>query len=69
MSEQINVSGTITMGPQERRDMFAAAALSGLLAGNRSVGDNSVEALAQLAFQIADVMINIDSAPDQNPKS
>jgi hypothetical protein len=68
MSEQINVSGTITMGPQERRDMFAAAALSGLLAGNRSVGDNSVEALAQLAFQIADVMINIDSAPDQNPK-
>ena len=69
MSEQINVSGTITMGPQERRDMFAAAAMSGLLAGNRSVGDNSVEALAQLAFQIADVMLNIGSAPDSLPKS
>ena len=69
MSEQINVSGTITMGPQERRDMFAAAAMSGLLAGNRSVGDNSVEALAQLAFQIADVMLNIGSAPDSPPKS
>ena len=69
MSEQINVSGTITMGPQERRDMFAAAALSGLLAGNRSVGDNSVEALAQLAFQIADVMLNIDASSDSLRKS
>lgn len=69
MSEQINVSGTITMGPQERRDVFAAAAMSGLLAGNRSVGDNSVEALAQLAFQIADVMLNIGSAQNQNSKS
>lgn len=69
MSEQINVSGSITMGAQERRDMFAAAAMSGLLAGNRSVGDNSVEALAQLAFQIADVMLNIGSAQDSIPKS
>ncbi len=57
MSEQINVKGTITMGEPERRDLFAAAALSGLLAGNRKVGDDSVEALAQLAFQIADLMI------------
>ena len=69
MSEQINVSGTITMGAQERRDIFAAAAMSGLLAGNRNVGDNSVEALAQLAFQIAGVMLNVGVAPDQSPKS
>jgi hypothetical protein len=69
MSEQINVSGTIPMGAAERRDMFAAAAMSGLLAGNRSVGDNSVEALAQLAFQIADVMVNIAIAPDSLPPS
>jgi hypothetical protein len=58
MSEQINVKGTITMGEPERRDLFAAAALSGLLAGNRKVGDDSVEALAKLAFQIADVMLS-----------
>jgi hypothetical protein len=57
MSEQINVQGTITMGEPERRDLYAAAALSGLLAGNRSVGDNSVEAIAQLAFQIAEIML------------
>jgi hypothetical protein len=55
MGEQI--IGKITMGKEERRDMFAAAALSGLLAGNRSVGDNSIEALAQLAFQIAEIMV------------
>ena len=70
MSERINVSGTITMGPQERRDMFAAAAMSGLLAGNRNVGDNSVEALATLAFQIAQVMIDMDaSRAPELPKS
>ncbi len=45
------------MGEPERRDLFAAAALSGLLSGNRAVGDNSAEALAQLAFQIAEVML------------
>ena len=55
MGEQI--IGKITMGAEERRDMFAAAALSGLLAGNRSVGDNSLEAIAELAFQIAEVMV------------
>jgi hypothetical protein len=55
MGEQI--IGKITMGADERRDMFAAAALSGLLAGNRSVGDNSIEAIAQLAFQIAEIMV------------
>jgi hypothetical protein len=55
MGEQI--IGKITMGKEERRDMFAAAALSGLLAGNRSVGDNSIEAIAQLAFQIAEIMV------------
>ena len=64
MSEQINVKGTITMGEPERRDLFAAAALSGLLAGNRKVGDDSVEAIAQLAFQIADLMISV-SAEDR----
>jgi hypothetical protein len=57
MSEQINVQGTITMGEPERRDLYAAAAMSGLLASNRSVGDDSVEAIADLAFQIADVML------------
>jgi hypothetical protein len=60
MSEQI--IGKITMGKDERRDMFAAAALSGLLAGNRSVGDNSIEAIAQLAFQIAEIMTNVGDA-------
>ncbi len=60
MSDQI--VGKITMGAEERRDMFAAAALSGLLAGNRSVGDNSIEAIAKLAFQIADIMVATDSA-------
>jgi len=58
MSEQINVKGTITMGEPERRDLFAAAALSGLLAGSRNVGDNSAEALAKLAFEIAEVMLS-----------
>lgn len=67
MSDSVNVTGTITMGPQERHDLFAAAALSGLLAGNRSVGDDSIEALARLAFQIADVMMNEDSS--SAPKS
>jgi hypothetical protein len=56
MGEQI--IGKITMGADERRDMFAAAALSGLLAGNRSVGDNSLESIAELAFQIAEVMVH-----------
>ncbi|RYD49888.1 MAG: hypothetical protein EOP83_24645 [Verrucomicrobiaceae bacterium] len=66
MSDQI--VGKITMGAEERRDMFAAAALSGLLAGNRSVGDNSIEAIAQLAFQIADIMVTTD-ASDLSRKS
>jgi hypothetical protein len=66
MSEQINVKGTITMGEPERRDLYAAAALSGLLAGNRSVGDNSVEAIAQLAFQIADLMLAASAAQHAN---
>lgn len=57
MSDQI--VGKITMGAEERRDMFAAAALSGLLAGNRSVGDNSIEAIAELSFQIADIMLTV----------
>ncbi|MHA3774608.1 hypothetical protein ACXR0O_24045 [Verrucomicrobiota bacterium sgz303538] len=60
MSDQI--VGKITMGAEERRDMFAAAALSGLLAGNRSVGDNSIEAIAQLAFQIADIMLTVGNS-------
>ena len=60
MSAPPTITGTITMGAQERRDLFAAAALSGLLAGNRSVADNSAEALAHLAFEIADVMIAVD---------
>ena len=60
MGEQI--IGKITMGADERRDMFAAAALSGLLAGNRSVGDNSIEAIAELAFQIAEVMVTTGEA-------
>ncbi len=62
MSDHINVHGSITMGEPERRDLYAAAALSGLLAGNRSVGDNSVESIAQLAFQIADVMLSASAA-------
>ena len=57
MSDQI--VGKITMGAEERRDMFAAAALSGLLAGNRSVGYNSIEEIAQLSFQIADIMLSV----------
>ena len=69
MSEQINVTGTITMGEPERRDLYAAAALSGLLAGNRSVGDNSVEAIAQLAFQIADLMLAASAAQKANRDS
>jgi len=68
MSDQI--VGKITMGKEERRDMFAAAAMSGLLAGNRSVGDNSIEAIAQLAFQIADIMLATgDSAASHKPQS
>lgn len=68
MSDQI--VGKITMGAEERRDMFAAAALSGLLAGNRSVGDNSIEAIAQLAFQIADIMVATDaSVASRKPQS
>ncbi|HEY3788006.1 MAG TPA: hypothetical protein VGL71_04085 [Urbifossiella sp.] len=69
MSEQINVKGTITMGEPERRDLFAAAALSGLLAGNRNVGDNSVEALAKLSFQIADVMLSASAEGAANRES
>jgi hypothetical protein len=69
MSEQINVKGTITMGEPERRDLFAAAALSGLLAGNRNVGDNSVEALAKLSFQIADVMLSASAEGTANRES
>jgi hypothetical protein len=69
MSEQINVKGTITMGEPERRDLFAAAALSGLLAGNRNVGDNSVEALAKLAFQIADVMLSASAENNTSRES
>ena len=68
MSDQI--VGKITMGAEERRDMFAAAAMSGLLAGNRSVGDNSIEAIAQLAFQIADIMLATgDSVASDKPQS
>lgn len=68
MSDQI--VGKITMGAEERRDMFAAAAMSGLLAGNRSVGDNSIEAIAQLAFQIADVMLTTgESVVSEKPQS
>lgn len=69
MSEQVNISGTITMGQQERRDLFAAAALSGLLAGNRSVGDDSIDAIAQLAFQVADVMLSMSASTLEAPKS
>jgi hypothetical protein len=69
MSEQINVSGTITMGEPERRDLFAAAALSGLLAGNRSVGDNSAEALAHLAFEIAEVMLSVSTEKKRQSSS
>jgi hypothetical protein len=69
MSEQINVKGTITMGEPERRDLFAAAALSGLLAGNRSVGDNSAEALAKLAFEIAEVMLAASDQKNINRES
>lgn len=71
MSEQINVKGTITMGEAERRDLFAAAALSGLLAGNRKVGDDSVEAIAQLSFQIADLMLSVsaEKAASREPKT
>ncbi len=69
MSEQINVKGTITMGATERRDMFAAAALSGLLAGNRNVGDNSAEALAKLAFEIAEVMLSASDQINNNRES
>ncbi len=62
MSEQINVTGSITMGEAERRDLFAAAALSGLLASNRSVGDNSADAIAELAFQLAEVMLAVSTS-------
>ena len=67
MSTPVQVTGTITMGDRERRDIFAAAALSGLLAGNRSVGDDSAEAVARLAFDLADVMLSV-SAADQPPQ-
>lgn len=66
MTTPVQVTGTITMGERERRDLFAAAALSGLLAGNRSIGDDSAEAVARLAFDLADVMISV-SPIDQTP--